>query len=94
MVIETLIWLLQFEDKIIRKHDVFPDEVEEVFLNQPRYLFQQKGHIADEDLYLALGQSDSGRYLVVFFVLKPGRRALIISARDMNQAERRRYGRK
>lgn len=94
MVIETFIWLPQFEDKIIRKHDVFPDEVEEVFLNKPRYLFQQKGHVADEDLYLALGQSDSGRYLVVFFVLKSRHRALVISARDMNQAERRRYGRK
>lgn len=94
MIIDRLIWLPQFEDKIIRKHDVFPDEVEEVFLNRPRYFFQQKGRVADEDLYLALGQSDSGRYLVVLFILKSSRRALVISARDMNQAERRRYGRK
>ncbi|MEM7111500.1 MAG: BrnT family toxin [Chloroflexota bacterium] len=94
MFIDRLIWLPQFEDKIIGKHNVFPDEVEEVFLNKPRILFQNKGYVENEDVYVALGQSDSGRYLVVFFVLKSERRALVISARDMNQAERRRYGRK
>jgi uncharacterized DUF497 family protein len=41
-----------------------------------------------------LGQTDGGRYLSVFFIHKPGNLALVISARDMDAAERRRYGRK
>jgi uncharacterized DUF497 family protein len=54
----------------------------------------EKGHVKGEDLYIALGQTDSGRYLGVFFILEPGNLVLVISARDMDAAERRRYGRK
>jgi uncharacterized DUF497 family protein len=39
-----------------------------------------------------MGQAKSGRYLVVFFIYKKDGRALILSARDMTTAERRRYG--
>jgi len=46
------------------------------------------------DVYLALGQTDSGRYLAVFYILKKNRVVLPISARDMDDKERRRYGRK
>jgi uncharacterized DUF497 family protein len=35
-----------------------------------------------------------GRYLSVFFIRKPGNLALVISARDMDAGERKRYGRK
>ncbi|MBX7233643.1 MAG: hypothetical protein K1X65_04610 [Caldilineales bacterium] len=45
-------------------------------------------------MYTALGQTDTGRFLIVFFIFKPHRRALIISARDMDASERRRYERK
>jgi uncharacterized DUF497 family protein len=38
--------------------------------------------------------SDAGRYLIVFFIYKVAHTALIISARDMNKSERRRYERK
>ena len=44
-----------------------------------------------EDLYRALGHSDSGRYLTVFFIYKKTREALVISARDMTQKEKRQY---
>ena len=37
---------------------------------------------------------DSGRYLAVFFILKKTREALIVSARDMDKAERRSYAKK
>ncbi len=46
-----------------------------------------------EDVYRALGQTDAGRYLVVFFIHKLTREALILSARDMDHKERRSYGR-
>lgn len=35
-----------------------------------------------------------GRYLSVFFVRKLGNKALIVTARDMNKNERKRYGKK
>jgi uncharacterized DUF497 family protein len=46
------------------------------------------------NMYVALGQTDSGRYLSVFFIHRPGNLALVIGARDMDAAERKRYGRK
>jgi uncharacterized DUF497 family protein len=41
-----------------------------------------------------MGQTDSGRYLIVFFIHKKDNRALILSARDMTSAERKRYEKK
>ncbi len=46
------------------------------------------------DVYGAFGQSDAGRYLVVYFILKADRSALILSARDMARKDRRRYERR
>ena len=45
-------------------------------------------------MYTALGQTDGDRYLIVFFILKQQRQALIVSARDMTGSERKRYERK
>jgi len=41
-----------------------------------------------------MGQTESGRYLIVFFIYKKDNRALILSARDMTPAERKRYEKK
>ncbi|WP_293153294.1 MULTISPECIES: hypothetical protein [unclassified Microcoleus] len=43
----------------------------------------EKGDREGEDVYLALGQTDAGRYLAVLFIYKPSDRSLILSARDM-----------
>ena len=94
MYIDDFIWLPDVVEKLENKHHVLPEEAEEVFFNRPRFYFMEKGHVAGEDLYVALGQTDGGRYLSVFFIRKPGNLALVISARDMDAAERRRYGRK
>jgi uncharacterized DUF497 family protein len=40
------------------------------------------------------GQTHEGRYLVVFFIWKTGGEALILSARDMDEKERRSYAKK
>jgi uncharacterized protein len=56
--------------------------------------FREKGHRKGEDLYLAMGQTSSGRYLTIFFIRKPRSGALIISARDMDNKERKLYGKK
>jgi uncharacterized DUF497 family protein len=43
---------------------------------------------------LALGQTEAGRYLTVLFIHKKSKEALILSARDMAEKERKLYGRK
>jgi len=40
------------------------------------------------------GQTHEGRYLVVFFIWKTEGEALILSARDMDEKERRSYAKK
>ena len=94
MYIDGFIWLPDIVEKLESKHRASPEEVEEIFFNRPHFRFMEKGHVAGEDMYVALGQTDSGRYLSVFFIHKPGNLALVISARDMDAAERKRYGRK
>jgi uncharacterized DUF497 family protein len=94
MRITRLKWLPDIIEKLIVKHAVEPYEVEEVFLSAPKFRFTTKGNYTGEDVYSALGRTDSGRYLVAFFVLKSTGEALIIWARDMTTAERRIYARK
>ena len=94
MKINGFVWLEEIVQKLIWKHSVESDEVREIFLNNPRFRFVEKGHRKSEDVYAVLGQTDAGRYLICFFVHKKDNRALIISARDMTDAERKRYGRK
>lgn len=43
---------------------------------------------------MAYGQTQDGHYLTVFFILKHSHEALIISARDMDNKERKQYGKK
>jgi len=92
--IQGFIWLRGIVDKLGRKHKVSQDEVEEIFCNRPQYDFVEAGQFKGEDVYSALGRTYSGRYLIVFFIRKVDNRALILSARDMDSKERRRYGRK
>lgn len=94
MKITGFIWLEDIVQKLLRKHDVSQDEVGEVFMNKPRFRFVEKGHRAGENVYSALGRTEGGRYLICFFVNKRGGRALVLSARDMSDAERRRYAKK
>jgi uncharacterized DUF497 family protein len=88
------IWRNDVIDKLAWKHQVQVEEVVEVYQNRPRAERIERGHRPGEDLYVALGQTDAGRYLAVFFIYKKDGRALIITARDMTRKERRRYGRK
>ena len=94
MYIDDFIWLPDILDKLEIKHRVAQDEVEQIFFNRPRYRFVEAGHRPGEDVYSAGGQTDAGRYLIVFFIHKPANKALILSARDMDRQERRRHERK
>lgn len=94
MRIEGIIWLRNVVDKLAIKHHIETYEVEQVFGNRPKFRFVEKGHRQGEDVYLALGQTEAGRYLAVLFVCKATKEALILSARDMAGKERRLYGKK
>ena len=48
--------------------------------------------LSGADAVMLSAETAAGRYLAVFFILKTGARALVISARDMSAKERRRYG--
>ncbi|MEW6667550.1 MAG: BrnT family toxin [Thermodesulfobacteriota bacterium] len=92
--IDDFIWLPDIIEKIIVKHHVTPDEAEGIFFSRPTYRFVESGYTKGEDIYSAMGQTDSGRYLIVFFILKPHNAALILTARDMDRKERRLYERR
>jgi uncharacterized DUF497 family protein len=94
MYIIDIIWLPHIVDKLAWKHGVTPEEVDEVLFGRPYYRKVQKGHIPGEDVYAALGRTEVGRYLAVFFVYKQSREALILSARDMDRKERGQYERR
>lgn len=94
MFIDDFIWLPDILDKLAWKHQVEQDEVEELFFNNPRFRFVESGYTNGEDVYSAGGQTDGGRYLIVFFIYKSNNIALILSARDMDKKERKRYERK
>jgi hypothetical protein len=59
-----------------------------------RFALSKKGEREGEDVYLALGQTDAGRYLSVLFIPKQTGEALILSARDMAKKERKQHGKK
>ena len=94
MEVREIIWLDVFVEKLWRKHRVQIEEVEEVLTADPRVRRVARGNVAGEDVYSAMGRTANGRYLSVFFVLKTGGRALVISARDMSSKERRLYAKK
>ncbi|MBI4318550.1 MAG: BrnT family toxin [Chloroflexi bacterium] len=68
------------------KHTITDVEIEEVFLNDARWI--REGY-----WYYALGRSDSGRFIFVVFELR-AEKIRPISAHEMTRSERRRYKKK
>lgn len=93
MVIRQIIWKDQFVEKLATKHGVSLSEAEEVLVAKPHIRRVSKGQVKGENVYAAFGQTEGGRYLIVFYILKRSGAILPISARDMDDAERKYYGR-
>ena len=91
MKIKGLIWFDEIIEKLARKHNVSQNEVREVLENDPHFRFVEKGHRSGGNGYSCMGQTESGRYLIVFFIYKKDGRIIILSARDMTPAERKKY---
>lgn len=91
MLLHEVIWKDVFVEKLEAKHGVTTEEAEQVLFSRPHVRRAQRGRVKGEDLYVGYGQTDEGRYLVVFFIRKYQTAALPISARDMTRSERRYY---
>jgi uncharacterized DUF497 family protein len=86
--IKAIIWLPEVIEKIVSKHQVSVEEVEEIFRRGTIYRKGPRGKRKGENLFKAYGQTEAGRYLLVLFIYKLDHRALILSARDMTESER------
>jgi uncharacterized DUF497 family protein len=93
VVITRIIWKDLFVEKLAQKHGVSIKEAEEVLSSKPHIRKMSKGYVRDENVYAAYGQTEGGRYLIIFYILKLTGGILPISARDMDDAERKYYGR-
>lgn len=94
MKIKRIILLPAIEEKLAKKHRVSAWEVEDVLLGESAVYHAEKGNRLREDVYMAAGRTLDGRYLLVFFILKADKSVLILSARDMTTAERKRHAKK
>jgi uncharacterized protein len=93
VVIRRIIWKDLFVQKLAEKHGVSLTEAEEVLSTKPHIRKMSKGKVKGENVYAAYGQTEGGRYLIIFYILKLTGAILPISARDMDAAERKYYGR-
>ena len=90
MRLTEVIWKIRFREKLLWKHHVTTEDAEDVLFGRPVIVKIAKGYVKNEAVYEAFGQTQDGRYNVVFFIHKTGA-ALPISARDMARSERRYY---
>ena len=72
----------------IARHEFTPEEVEEVFV--ARYKVRR----IRQKLYIALGETLDGRLAFVVFRRLPGGVVRVVTARDMEDKERRLFRRK
>jgi uncharacterized protein len=82
--IDLFVWSPRSVEHISR-HGVQPDEVDQVLDGDHRTVRTHSGR------YLLMGRSSEGRYLVVIFAPLGDGKGLVITARDMTEAERRRF---
>jgi uncharacterized DUF497 family protein len=79
--IGDIVWIQSIEEKCLAKHHVRSEEVEDLLRGRPRINLVERGERLGEDIYLARGRTEAGRYLMVFFIAKVDGSALIVSAR-------------
>lgn len=68
------------------KHNVEDKEVEEVFLDEKRFIFKDKVHSKKEERFRILGKTKKDRLLFVVFTIR-SKKVRIISARNINKKE-------
>lgn len=91
MVIDALKGVTGFEwDEAniahIARHDVTPDEAEEVFSDSENVLDEDVEHSRAEQRFLIIGKTEQGRLLYQVFTRR-GDKIRVISSRDINRKE-------
>lgn len=92
MYINEFVWNQETIEHILR-HNVLPEEVEEMCFNSPHIIKSKQAARGANPVYYAMGKTESGRYLLVVFIYLGKNRALVITARDMDDKERIYYRR-
>ncbi|MBA2124487.1 hypothetical protein B9J78_06125 [bacterium Unc6] len=77
-------------DKNLIKHKVTNRETEEVFKNDPKFIFGDEKHSQKEKRYGLYGKTKTERLLFVVFTITKDK-VRVISARNMSKKERRVY---
>jgi len=80
-------WSYSVANKLILKHRLTPDEVEQVFSGKT-FTRSHRG------VYVTLGKSYSGRLIVVVFKKVNSKSIKIITARDMTKKEKKLFVKK
>lgn len=74
----------------IKKHNVDYKECEEVFVNMSLHLNEDKEHSKAEKRLQVLGKTNNQRLLFIAFTIRKNK-VRVVSARDQNRKERRKY---
>lgn len=88
--IEGFDWDEHNTGKNVLGHNVSQAEAEEMFFHVPVLLFDDVKHSAREPRFLLYGITAAGRPLTAAFTIRANR-IRVISIRDMNRKERRKY---
>jgi uncharacterized DUF497 family protein len=73
------------------RHRVSKSECEEVFFNKPLIVKEDPKHSTEkENRFYSLGRTDTNRFLFIAFTIRDNL-IRVISARDMNNKEQRKY---
>ena len=94
MWLKEIIWIDKYIAKIQKKHNFIVEDVEEALLSDALFCRARRGKVKGEDVYVAYGKTQNGRYLFIVLIYKSPVKGLIISARDMTIKERRYYNAK
>ncbi len=88
MSIQEIIWP---EDRVehISRHNIQPEEVEEVCFSRP-LLLRAKSE-GKNPVYYVLGQANSGRYLFCVIIQFPDGKGYPVTVRLMTKKEKARY---
>lgn len=93
MKIRKIRWTRDRVDHIA-KHRIMPHEVEEAAFDDPFSIVKKVGisiRNRNEYIYRLLGKSEAGKYIAFFFIPKNNGIAYPVTAREMDQSERRFY---
>ena len=85
--IDAFNWPTGIPDKVLIKHELFPEKVEESFFHHEARVRRVGKRL------LLFSRTDSGEYIIVVFIYA-ARIATIITARPMTTRERKSYLRK